>query len=925
MKVFVLCAVLGALFLPTYFQTRPPAPAKAKPIATPRKNIVAAKPKAPAQKPDEGAEWTRITSLTDRAERIAGLEKFLKSFPKSTHVGEASGLLAAARVESGNDLVNGGNVDAAVAEYRLAITIVPLPVVDGFWDEGLSKIPGNLFFHGQRDAALEIAKLLEAKAGANAKQVLSLATFYLTIEDGSDAKRLAEGVIAADPTSAAAYRMLGLAGRVDFDLDSAAAAFAKAIELDPNSEGSREGLAEMKRALGKSDEALALYDEILTKEPESISARTGKVMALFEADRRTDAEAELSKTLDAAPGNVILLASAAYWYAAHGEGDKAIEYAQKAIEKDPRFIWSHIALSRGLLQKGRAADAERTLINARRYGRFPTLEYELAAARLAAGFYRDAAETLASTFQVQGDLVSTKLGGRVPRSSERFTELIADERRASIFAPAAADDPESAGRLAALLAFYQQLEAEHPDETVIAAAADKFAEGSDPMQVHRKLFAASQLIDKRVAVAKAAELAKGAVTGVDTGLTTPSSSTAVMASEIYIPRKESALRGEYLNVPEIPAGTRSAILRGRIEDIIGWAQFQANQTDDALIHLKRAVAVLPSESAWWRTSTWHLGAALAVAGKEQDALDNYIKSYKGSTADPIRYSVIDALYRKVNGSADGLKEKIGPDPSQAVAQNSATGAAPETPAPAPAPEPASSPVPVATPDYVSAIPKASPSATPMVETAAATASSRPEPSPTVVVPEKSPEPTPLVEVAPTPTPEQAAPTETPEARVSREPVPTGSPSNPSSVPADAASSPAGTKTRELFPPVVITIPPPTRPKADPAPTSLDPAAPTSPKPDEVAPCELKLSEETATLRAAGGDLAIIVGREDDADVAGITAASSSESDVRVRREEIPGVRSRALFVLRSITQKTGLFQVRFTLPCGAKILNVRVR
>ena len=39
-------------------------------------------------------------------------------------------------------------------------------------------------------------------------------------------------------------------------------------------------------------------------------------------------------------------------------------------------------------------DAERTLLGARRYGNFPTLEYEIASARLMAGFYRDAAEEL---------------------------------------------------------------------------------------------------------------------------------------------------------------------------------------------------------------------------------------------------------------------------------------------------------------------------------------------------------------------------------------------------------------------------------------------------------------------------------------------------------------------------------------------------
>ncbi len=124
-----------------------------------------------------------------------------------------------------------------------------------FWDAGLSKIPANVYFRDHAPAAIEIAKLLEAKAGDNGAQLLSLTTFYLTIEDGADAKRIAEKVIAAEPASAPAYRMLGLADRMVFRLDDSASAFAKALEIEPASVEAKQGLAEMKRALGHADEA----------------------------------------------------------------------------------------------------------------------------------------------------------------------------------------------------------------------------------------------------------------------------------------------------------------------------------------------------------------------------------------------------------------------------------------------------------------------------------------------------------------------------------------------------------------------------------------------------------------------------------------------------------------------------------------------
>lgn len=92
----------------------------------------------------------------------------------------------------------------------------------------------------------------------------------------------------------------------------------------------------------------------------------------------------------------------------------------------------------------------------------------------------------------------------------------------------------------------------------------------------------------------------------------------------------------------------------------------------------------------------------------------------------------------------------------------------------------------------------------------------------------------------------------------------------------------------------------------------------------VTPCKLTVSEETVTLESGGGDLAVIVGRVDDLDLDGITAISSSPDNVSVRREQIPNVKARALYVLRA-TGKAGVYQVTFEMPCGKKGVVIRVR
>lgn len=75
---------------------------------------------------------------------------------------------------------------------------------------------------------------------------------------------------------------------------------------------------------------------------------------------------------------------------------------------------------------------------------------------------------------------------------------------------------------------------------------------------------------------------------------------------------------------------------------------------------------------------WRLGAALEADGKDKEALDSYIQSYKTDRPSALRNTVIESLYTKVNGSTNGLEAKIGPNPLPVVA-GSGTAKTIETP------------------------------------------------------------------------------------------------------------------------------------------------------------------------------------------------------------------------------------------------------
>jgi tetratricopeptide (TPR) repeat protein len=609
----------------------------------------------------EKEEFDRTVTLADAAERVAALRKFVKNFPKSKEKIRALELIASGRAALADEKFRTGEKEASIELFKLAVRETPKPVSDKLFAEVVLQIPNSLILRGEAKAAIEIARLIEEKAERNAKQLLGAAAFYLAMENAADAKRLVEKAVALDANLPAAYQTLGLAHRLDFQLEESAGAYQKALELDADSTISRRALAEMKRATGKAAEAVALYREILAKDAND-AAQTGLILALLDTENKTEAESEMQKSLTANPSNLSLLVGAAYWYAAHDDGARAIELAEKAINIEPRYIWARIALARGLMQQKRSMEAEKTLLAARQYGDFPTLDYELATARFQSGFYREAAEGLRAKFSVAADgAIKTRLGGRVAKEAKSFTELLAAERRASIFQTLAADNVDNADKLKSLLDFSQKLDASG-DEAAIAAA-DEFVKGDDRMKMHRQLFAADQLLQKRKALPKVYELTKAAIGGVDAALDVPHPAAAVLADELYQSRRIAISRNELIIVPDVPRKTLSNILRGRIEDIAGWTLFQENKSTEAVTRLKRAVSVLPEKSSWWRASMWRLGAAHEAAGTQTDALDAYIKSYTSGEADAIKYGIIETVYQKVNGNTDGLELKIGTKPA----------------------------------------------------------------------------------------------------------------------------------------------------------------------------------------------------------------------------------------------------------------------
>jgi len=918
-----------------------PKPVK-KPVA-PAKTIV-------TNVGNEKAEFDKAVNQKSAPERIMALNKFVVNFPNSNDKTRALELLVSARAEIADEKLRLNDTASGVEFFTLAVKDAPKPVSDKLFSEILLQIPTNLFFRGQQAKAIEVANIIEEKAEGNANQLLGLATFYIGTENAVEARRLAVKAIAINPNLPAAYQTFGLANRLNFQLEEAANAYAKALELDPNSTVSRRSLAEMKRATGKTDDAIQLYREMLAKDEADTAAQTGLALSLFDADKQAEAEAETAKSLGRNPTNLPLLVGAAYWYAARNDGTKAVELAQKAIAVEPRYTWAHIALARGLVQQKRPLEAEKALLTARQYGNFPTLDYEIASVRLAAGFYREAAEELKKSFALKDGLLQTRLGGRVPVEAKSFIELLSLERRASIFEMLAADSSENADKIKSLLDFSQKLESADAGESAVSEAADEFLKGDDKMKMHRQIFIANRLLENKKALPKVLELTKAAVGGVDSAMEAANPAAAILADELYDSRTFAIIRGQLIIVPDVPRQTLLNILRGRIEDISGWALYQQGKTGEAVVRLKRAVSVLPEKSSWWRGSMWRLGAALDTDGKSKEALEAYVKSYTNAEPDAAKRIIIESVYQKLNGSLDGLDEKIGakstvasvepifqPTLAEVVARNSAG----EIPAARPLPTSEAKSTPELKPT-----PEAQPSSTPETKLL-------PEPTPEIkATPEPSPTPTAQqiaqVEVVKKPSPEPQ--TETTPAAPVPEPSTEIQPATEKKSPETSTSN----ASKSLFETIVITVPNPgtANPKTRPIITTdkekpLDqkniaeterPRIVAEEKTDgeteknseaaveKAVQCKIIVSQENISLINGGGNLGILVGFEGAGDLKELAASSSSPNDIQVILEPDIGAQSgRAFFVVKSISSNKGIYTVTFESACGKKNVPVKIR
>lgn len=628
---------------------------------------------------EDESEQVELTFTKPLAQRPAILKDFLDTHPNSKARPRAHELLISTHAALGDQLLKNGDSAGGIEELMVAIDEADTSIPDSLFSGVIAQIPLNLYLRGEHAAAFKAAETIETKFGADPQRLLGIANFYLSIERGDEATRVATAAVKLLSDSAEAHRILAMGLHISLRLDEAAAEYKRALELDPNSKGAQASLADLTRGAGKPEEALALYSKQLLANPKDKAAITGSVISLLELGRKDEANSTLDAAISDDPANLQLLTGAAYWFAAHEKYDKALTLAQKAVAIEPRYTWAQIALARAELGLNHPLEAERAIRFARQYGRFPTLSYELATVLANMGLYEEAVEILRESFVLQDGQIETKVAGRVPTRNESFVELLAPERRASLYQSTPADTAANAKILKDLLAFTKAVnpaEGENVDEQLAVTAASEFAAGDDGMRAFRQVYSASRLLRRNVGLSTVVELADSAAKNADAALATPVATIAVQADEFRELRARALTAGNVPDVAEAPRNVLASIFRGRIEDLAGWALFNQDKNTEAVTRLTRGAEILPEGTPAWRSALWHLAVALEQTGNDEAALKNYIKSYAAGEPDSTRRGTIEKLYRKVNGSLTGLDERLG----ASTLSSSATATETSTPA-----------------------------------------------------------------------------------------------------------------------------------------------------------------------------------------------------------------------------------------------------
>ena len=673
-------------------QQKKSAPRQSTP--RPKKSTPRVEEPAQALSPQEALDRARNAST--QQERLNLLEKFITANRGSTLENEARELLIREYALKGEQALREANPQLAMQAFRAALRAAPPEINDRVFSQYIFPLPMAMNAFGYRVESADLMRSFERRFESDPNRLVEIGFFYVQIEAPFEAVRVLERAVELAPQDHRAHNSLGTAYLISLRLDDAVVEFQRALELDARDEFANLNLGNLARATGDYERAISYYRNQIALKRDDAEAHGGLALALLSLGRDEEAAPEIKRALELAPSDYRFLTQLALFYVVRKKAPLARPLIDQAAKIEPRYAWAFIAKAEIDALEGKFGDALATLITGQSHAGFATLTFALAKAFVALDGYDQAIDVMNKTFTVNGEgEFEAMLGGAFKARSLRLDLLLERERQASLFlgydpttslqyrlveavaridhyskialagrkqaqqqaarrrtrpgqtkAPDPRQDEEVRGatrprRATAPPSLTEELtagrDADLPGVSELLRAITAFTTLDDGRQAFRMVWAARKLTEADLALDAAEQLARRAIALVDSA-TEPA--------------------GSMRDAPKLDREARRAMFAGRAYDALGWALFKKGNTRGALENLIRAVDVYPT-SLDRKAAIWHLAIATQEAGDDRRALELYIASYEPeSPTAVVRRTQIETLYKRLNGSLDGLEEKL---------------------------------------------------------------------------------------------------------------------------------------------------------------------------------------------------------------------------------------------------------------------------
>ncbi len=325
------------------------------------KQIIAAYPDVP------DSVYSLATRLQDTAVAVKIVTDGETRYPKSA-------VMATSR---GNLLERQTQYEEAVKAYKQALERDPKLQRAGL---ALSGSLSKLGRFDEAEAAIQ-------QAFGRVDQKL-LARMYLQTGRYDRAKVVLDKLVAAAPTDADVPYYQGVMALRLYQPEDARKSLEAAVKLKPDYTQAKIALTEIPDAArlggpkltgaglyalqlsqslidnGNLLEAASTLEAALKASPQDLHLNFYYGYVLFQTKDPDDAVDQFAATLKLAPDNVVVLSFAALSYLGNGRLDLALEYANKAIAKDPKYARGYYVLGYANFQLGNAAPARDAFLKA---------------------------------------------------------------------------------------------------------------------------------------------------------------------------------------------------------------------------------------------------------------------------------------------------------------------------------------------------------------------------------------------------------------------------------------------------------------------------------------------------------------------------------------------------------------------------------